>query len=360
MYASELEEQKVELDRLKLDPNNPRFWAENEKRYSDTRVSEKQIQERTLANIRKFGVDDLYDNILQNGFLPLDRIVVRELDDSEDFVVVEGNRRLAALRLLVEDIENESVSDDFEDDYLDALKVTIEEVEVLVYTGSETDIAWILQGIRHISGIKDWDPAQRGRLVASQVDDEGLKFREAGKRFGLSATAVGRLYRGYKALEQMGEDDEYGARMTPRYFSLFEEAYRNPIVRAWLVWSEERYAFTDEDNVRRFYAWITPDEETNIRRIHDPGNIKQLAELVDGGREDLMGRVDREELTIEDAAAQHRAENTDVEWRPAILRARRAIQALPAEALMSEREDVVNSLDDLTKVIDGLRGLLGD
>jgi hypothetical protein len=358
MYASELQEQRVVLGRLQLDPNNPRFWIEDEKRCSDKRVSEEQIQERTLANIRKFGVDDLYHNILQNGFLPLDRIVVRELADSEDFVVVEGNRRLAALRQVVEDIENESVDDDFEDDYLKALRESVEEVDVLVYTGSETDIAWILQGIRHISGIRDWDPAQRGRLVASQVDDQGMKFREAGKRFGLSATAVGRLYRGYKALEQMKEDDEYGARMTPRYFSLFEEAYRNRTVREWLAWSEERYEFTDEDNVRRFYSWITPDEETSTRRIHDPGNIKQLAELVVGDRADLMGRVDREELSIEDAAAQHRAENTEVDWRPAVLRAKQAIKALPAEALMSERDDVLGSLDDLTKVIDGLRDLL--
>ena len=55
--------------------------------------------------IRGHGVTELQYSILRNGFLPLDRIVVRPISGSNGkYVVVEGTRRLAALRFLRQQI----------------------------------------------------------------------------------------------------------------------------------------------------------------------------------------------------------------------------------------------------------------
>ena len=70
--------------------------------------------------------------------------------------------------------------------------------------------------------------------MAEQIDQHNLRFREAGQKFGLSAQAIGRLYRAYKALEQMRQDDEFQSKARNNYFTLFEEAYRNIDVRNWL------------------------------------------------------------------------------------------------------------------------------
>ena len=324
MYADQLEARTLPIASIFLDPNNPRFWTDQAGReVPDRRVPEDRIQEtaRGRINAPKFGIDDLYNSILRNGFLPLDRIVVRPLDGVENqYVIVEGNRRFAALSRLRQNIRDGVIAEEgIDEDYLDKIIEDTGDLEVLVYEGEGgNDISWMLQGIRHISGIKDWSPAQRARLVAAQIDDNGLGFRAAGQRFGLSAQMVGRLYRAFKGLQQMRDDDEFGDKAKNDYYTLFEEAYRSATVRAWLGWNEDEHRFTDSTNLKRFYAWITPNEEAKEgqeRRIHDPRQIKELAHLIDNGQTALLAQVDLHELTVGQAFERSRATPMIENWR---------------------------------------------
>ena len=247
MYTNQLDEAELAFEQIFLDPNNPRFWAEKATReVPDKRITDEKVQATALTNIMSYGVRELRDSILRNGFLPLDRIVVRPIEENSDkYVIVEGNRRFAALIVLRQEIQDDTVDEDgIDEDYLEKLHNDTDKLDILIYTGGQThDISWLLQGIRHISGIRNWSPAQRARLVAEQVDEKGLGFRAAGQTFGLSAQAVGRLYRAYKALEQMRDDDEFSSKARNDYFTLFEEAIRNKDVRERMGWSNDNFKF---------------------------------------------------------------------------------------------------------------------
>jgi len=237
MYNDQLEEIEVAVADIFLDPNNPRFWSEESRRIpivADIKIPDEQQQIRAQERLASQGIDELKYSMLRNGFLPLDRIVVRELSGlSGKYVVIEGNRRLAALKMLREEIQNDLIDESgITPEKLRLLLDITNQIRVLLYRGHETgDIAWILQGIRHIGGIKDWQPAQQGKLVADQIDKEGLSLSEAGQRFGLTAQAVGKRYRSYKALDQMRNDDEFQAKADNKYYSLFEEAIRQKVVK---------------------------------------------------------------------------------------------------------------------------------
>lgn len=99
MYVNDLEVISTEIDNIFLDPNNPRFWEDSSSRIvPDSKIMDDKTQLRAFESMQSFGIDDLYANILRNGFLPLDRIVVREIKcEAGKYVVVEGNRRLTAL-----------------------------------------------------------------------------------------------------------------------------------------------------------------------------------------------------------------------------------------------------------------------
>lgn len=362
MYNDELSEQTICIDCLFLDPNNPRFWSQQARRQTpDSRTPEGRVQNRVEQEIRRHGIEELQYSILRNGFLPLDRIVVRPLNGVEGkFVVVEGNRRLAALKLLRQRIsENMVIEDHISDEYLEGLFRQTNNVTVLVYEGSDSDdISWILQGIRHIGGIRDWEPAQRAKLVADQVDNASASFTEAGQKFGLSARAVGRLYRSHKALEQMRQDDEYGNRAQNNYFSLFEEAYRNPNVRAWLGWNETNYRFDNLENLRFFYSWITPDDEDEPemrRRIHNPKHVKYLGMLIEGDHRSLISKVDAHEIGIETAGMAAEGIEPIDSWKKRLLSSLDVIKSLPAEVITNNPREYRDLLIEMINEIERFR-----
>ena len=358
MYMDQLKVSTVDVECIFLDPNNPRFWTEkNAPIIPDKKITNVKVQSDARSRIDKFGIDELYNSILRNGFLLLDRIVVRPIKDQiGKFVVVEGNRRFRALSKLREDIEAAVIDEDgIDGDYLARMTKETKSIEVLVYEGSEgNDISWMLQGIRHISGITAWEPAQRAKLVADQIDTEKQSFRAAGQTFGLSPQAVGRLYRTYKALEQMRADEEFGSKARNDYFTLFEEAYRNSTTREWLGWDDEKRKFTNTARLKRFYAWITPDEEDTDRRrrIHDPRQMKELAYLLASDQAGLLSEFEEHDITIGDAYARAKAGGPKVkDWRKSVETAYALIADLPQSAMFDETQPFIQELSKLASLI---------
>ncbi|EAA9733983.1 hypothetical protein HM25_001717 [Salmonella enterica subsp. enterica serovar Carno] len=358
MYMDQLECKKIPVDNIFLDPNNPRFWTQsNRVIVKDKNITDEQKQLKAKQEIDVHGIDDLYNSILRNGFLLLDRIVVRPISGTKDkYVVVEGNRRFRSLTKLRNDILNDEVSgEDLDEDVLKNLFDNTKRIEVLVYSGDgKDDISWMLQGIRHISGIRDWEPAQRAKLVAQQIDKEKKKLGVVGQQFGLSAQATGRLYRTYKALSQMRNDEEFSSKARNHYFSLFEEVLRNNAMKEWLSWSDSEKCFKDTNNLNRFYSWITPDEENgNKRRLNDPKQIKSISYLIENHHTSLIDDFESHLLSIEEARV--RATENDPkpkDWRKIILTTRDLLGSLPQSALIDDSIEFLKELEKLTKIIE--------
>jgi len=358
MYSDELKVRVVPVESIYLDPNNPRFWNEVSRRaVPDERVSQPAVQQRTGTEIDQFGVSELYGSMLRSGFLLLDRIVVRPLkDESDRYVIVEGNRRFRSLSKLRSDIQAERVeaAEEIGEEVLgDFLKRTAS-IEVLVYEGSDTqDISWIFQGIRHISGIKAWAPAQRAKLVADQIDHHGSSFSKAAQQFGLSSIAVGRMYRAHRALRQMELDEEYGGRVKNDYYSLFYETVKNAAMRTWLEWDETRREFQNLENLRRFYAWISPCEDHGgRRRIHDPHQVKDVAYLIENCHNTLLAEFEGFTRTIHDAKLAATAEDhKDKDWRQSMRAAELMLGELPQSAIADDADEFLRYLRRLSDVI---------
>lgn len=361
MYMDQLAVMTLPIGSIYLDPNNPRFWTTGSvSAVPEKKIADPGVQARARKDISAHGIDELYNSILRNGFLLLDRIVVRPIRNTEDkYVVVEGNRRFTALTRLRANIEDGLVDEaDLADDAQTRIVSDTDRIEVLVYSGDgATDISWMLQGIRHIGGIRNWEPAQRAKLVAEQIDKHGKTLREAGEQFGLSAIAAGRLYRSYKAILQMQEDEEFAGKARNEYFSLFEEAIRNPSVKAWLDWREDDSKFHDEENLGRFYAWISPDDENGgRRRLHDPRHVKKLGFLIAGKHQTLLDDLDAFDVTIDDAEAQARTGSArGKDWKEEIARARKIISALPLSSMFEEPEAFAAELDVFIGVVEEQR-----
>jgi hypothetical protein len=103
--VAEFTSEVVPLSKLLLDPNNYRFQDEPDFVFAQqSRFAEDSVQARASRRLRDEGLVELKNSILKNGFLPVERIVVTPYEHAEEkYLVLEGNRRVAALRWMSED-----------------------------------------------------------------------------------------------------------------------------------------------------------------------------------------------------------------------------------------------------------------
>ena len=256
----ELEDIALQLENIFLDPNNPRFISKNWNDISDEHISDDAVQKMTRLKLeQEFSIDKLVDNIKINGFLTIDRIIVKKISDNQ-YVVLEGNRRICAAKAIMESYlkNSESVTEDV----IESLK----EIKCLIYTGSEKQPAWVFQGLRHIIGIQEWPAYNKARLLVQLMEDENLSLTEVGKKFGLTAYGAGQWVRGYSAFIQATEESDYTQEIDERAYPYLQEIFSrsNPVFKDWLKWNDSEYKFEDNLKFNEFLSWLYPRDEENV------------------------------------------------------------------------------------------------
>ncbi|WP_201024234.1 ParB/Srx family N-terminal domain-containing protein [Shewanella frigidimarina] len=285
---------QVGIDQLLLDPNNYRLADELEVgKVSDKDVEE--LQESTLTRLKKQRLGELIDSILNNGFLEMERVVVRLLKSKsrankggkEKYVVVEGNRRTAALKSIQQEF-----ADKIEDGiikYKSSLPMNLQEkfekINVQLIDGDEEqiqDYSATLMGIRHVAGPKKWDGFQSAKLINDLFYD-GKSFTKIGALIGISNREVGRRFRGYQAFKQMKASTEYSELVESRHYGLLLEFLSSTKSgKSWLEWDDEKYEFTNEKNLSIVYKALTANSQTGEKpEIRNPGDARKFVSLLD-------------------------------------------------------------------------------
>ena len=257
-----LEPKRIALSDLLLDPNNYRFhdlqgWKRvNENRFHEQRVQQTAAQH--LQNTTVFELSALKDSIRTNGFVPVEQIVVKPYaPDGTKYLVIEGNRRVAAIKWLLDDDKSGVLNLSPQE------KRGLRELDALILDVTRADnkqAVEVLMAIRHVSGVKEWGAYQQARLIVELMAESGATFANVAERLGMSSREVARRYRASKALEQMESDEEYGDYAEKRMYAIFHEAVAQPTVRDWLGWQEEQCCFDDRSNLDTFYSLICPTD----------------------------------------------------------------------------------------------------
>jgi hypothetical protein len=331
--SQNLQEIIADVDSLYLDPNNPRYLdvTNSFKLIPLERVTEEMVQNKALERLLdpKFEVEQLKDSIRNIGFLTIDRLVVRRLPENEKYMVIEGNRRLAAVKSLLKDHENGEI--DLPADIIASLR----SFPVLLLENSsqqeQEHLGRIFQGIRHVSGVKPWGPYQQGHIIAIMIDD-GRSQQEIKETLGLPIRRINVLRRAYYALQQMRSDTEFGEEVKPQLFSSFDEVFKTPRVRDWMQWNDESNQFEHEANRKLFYGWIVGMEEDGRRceaKIVDSKDIRNLPDLMDNPSRFRSFNEDPN-MTIEQALAGIVRPAPAIEWRERLTELINTLNQIPA------------------------------
>jgi hypothetical protein len=182
-------------EQLKLDLENPRFGL-------TTAANEQDALEILL---RRANLTELFDSISKKGFERFEPLVAFE-NVAGERIVVEGNRRLAAAKLL---LDPERVESHFSKRIPALPEEFRESVENLpVYLVPDRSYADDYIGFKHINGASTWGSLAKAkfsvRFFESLLKTEGADaaIDEMSKRLGDSRNMLLRTLVAYKVFEQ--------------------------------------------------------------------------------------------------------------------------------------------------------------
>jgi hypothetical protein len=353
----------LRLDQLLLDPNNYRFLdMEQYTKVAANRAHEPSVQQRAEELVKSDGKEELRalkESIEANGYVPVETLVVKPYTFLEgSYLVVEGNRRVAAMRWLKRDRQAGSpVPEDLINSFERLATIVLKNGDDAV-----SNLQHILMGLRHVSGIKQWGGYQRAKLVVELVDDHHMTMSEASKHIGMTPHEASRRYRALKALEQMQNDEEFGAQADPKMYRLFHEAVSVVKVKDWLAWDEGEHRFTDTSHLEQFYRLLVPyapeDEEESGRARE--AKIRTYLDVRD--LRDILGNVEAQECLFDpeksfsEALAVAKA-STAPNWAPRIQAASQTLKKMPTSTLKALSPIEIAPLKEL---YDLLKETLGD
>ena len=214
---------------LELDPQNPRL----------PELVQGKSQSELLKHIFEHHVlEEIAQSYVDNGFFPHEPLIVLpKKPGTNRFTVLEGNRRLAALMILLKLPVAEGYS--FAGiELTEALAEALREVPCFAITSRVEVHAYL--GFRHIGGMKTWEAEAKARYLLLEIDraaDRGSQdpFRDVGRRVGSNALGVRNPYIAIRILQSARE--EFG--LNPSYveqnrFGVWLRAMNSPEIRGFI------------------------------------------------------------------------------------------------------------------------------
>ena len=153
------------LDKLLLDPKNPRLPA------SVGRDQQSMLDYIALTT----SIEELMEAIAQNDFFPGEPLVVT--NEGEEFIVVEGNRRLTALKLLQDPSVCSSPGERMRSIASNAKHKPVD-IPAIICASRDSVLPYL--GFRHITGVKQWEPLAKARYIEQlfNLTDANLSPKE--------------------------------------------------------------------------------------------------------------------------------------------------------------------------------------
>jgi len=230
----------IEVEQLLLDPENPRLES----------VTTGSIQEELVkAMWKEMAVSEVALSIAENGFFreePLFAIPApkdfavgeRRLGGDTKkprYIVVEGNRRLTAVKLLLDDPLREKVRATDLPLTSESRREDLKKLPVSIYPDKES--LWEYFGFRHVNGPKEWDSLSKAAYIAHVVRHFGKALDLIARKIGDQHSTVERIFRGYVLLEQAEKNTKFRREDCNRnrfYFSHLYTAATYPEVLSFL------------------------------------------------------------------------------------------------------------------------------
>lgn len=257
----EFKRKEVKTTKLLFDDQNPRLHPD-----------ERGSSQRDLINImlERFAIDEIAESICSAGFLPLDPFV--GYNTAKGLVILEGNRRLATLQLLLDPSlcpkRFQDRWDKFQKRISAGTRSTIKEISVQVIADrAHADVLSYI-GFRHVNGILEWDAGEKAAYIALLVEKHGWSYKQIADSIGSKRSYVEKSYIGYRLVEQAKAEKVSGSDKMRQQFGVLNRALQTAKIREFLGVTSpndpkksRRPARKAKRNLEEFVRWTFGTDE---------------------------------------------------------------------------------------------------
>ena len=272
--------QYAPLERFVLDAMNPRL--------SHLAHPESLSADQVYEEMRDWSLEELATSFLESGFWSHEAVLcIREEFDGPDcLLVIEGNRRIAALMRLKKAYCREEISKWWSQLIAgtvvpDSLFKRVPYIEI----SSRNEVDAFL-GFRHVTGIKEWSPPAKARFIAKLVEEKHLSYRQVMRKIGSKTNTVERNYIAFCMLRQMEEVEDLETTKVKRRFSVLFLSLRNKSIQQFLgvegkfgIIPREVLPPVDDNHIgklREYTLWLFGDSTTPAV-VKDSRQIEKFA-----------------------------------------------------------------------------------
>jgi hypothetical protein len=384
----------VSFQDLLLDPRNPRLATcfqeaqeldiddpENCQEFLKKQFNDQDRSARDTLDF--FSIADLKESMRRIGFVGIQNIIVREHSKSDKYIVLEGNRRVASIKAIIEEHDKAHPGQPgyIEDSIiLDSLKM----IEVMIFETAgrnekqiQKDISTML-GLRHYGSQLMWEPLPR----AKNIYDEYMKLLKGGTfrrkdelakavadTLAIKRAEVVDFLRGYVCYKQLASIFP----VKSHHFSLILAGLNNRNLNSEINGQK----FFDVDKETFELLGDTPDRFDNVcefedrdkpgyqdrKILKDPQAFNKLGllkraeidseEAISRMAKDLFADVIEHNMTLEDASMELTAFRKRHSWVQALqvlIEKQKSDQALKPDLFLNQGQELLLR-DELKKLV---------
>lgn len=269
---------EVTISSLRLDTENPRLAAKH-----------RNADQATVADVLRMSHDVLpiAQSFVDNGyFIAEPLLVINNPAEADTWIVVEGNRRTAALMGLTDPLVRGSFADAKWDDLAAVSPLSAsDKIPVVIHENREA--AQVEVGRIHVVGKLQWSPYAQARYVASRIA-EGKSFEDVAHDLGIQTSKVRDLYRDLAVADQAREAG-ISVRQLERAFSLVTVAMRTTKLRAHVdapsggqvKVGEPPIPEDKKEELKELVEWVFGSEDPPVEpKITDSRQMSKLGKVV--------------------------------------------------------------------------------
>lgn len=270
----------IDTQDIDFDPENPRFYRLNDA-HSEDAVIEEMLDDE--------GAQDLMLSIGQKGYFPGEPLLVIQ-EASGRYTVIEGNRRLAAVKLLngqvLPPIRRRASITAIQAETIVAPPT---QLPCLIYTARREVLRYL--GYRHITGIKEWDSLSKAKYLDQLRNEfyselqEVDQLKSLAKDIGSRSDYVGKLLTALSLYIRAEEHNFFDLPLEAKdiEFSYITTALGYRHIQNWLgLESPTDISMNNlvENNLKHAFAWMFVKDQQGKTILGESRKLDEMAAIV--------------------------------------------------------------------------------